>query len=161
MRDLYKTIASIEHALTRGLDRKAAPPKEKPKPSIRAWRAPAAATDTRYPTEQIFKKEKSMPSLTVSARALKVTAALDAAAVAALPTPEGQARIKLSISCDGKIYTADIAMKSLRKCKATIAANGVENVFTLLQGKLKGNEIIEAGIVAQVKLTAKGEETKA
>ena len=40
----------------------------------------------------------------------------------------------------------------MRKVKATIAANGAENVFVMVQGKLKNNEIVEAGIVAQVKV---------
>jgi hypothetical protein len=57
----------------------------------------------------------------------------------------------LAITCDGKVYTADIATKSLRKARATIAANGAENVFVMVQGKLKGNEITECGLVAQVK----------
>jgi hypothetical protein len=53
--------------------------------------------------------------------------------------------------CEGKIYTADVATKSLRKVKATIAANGAENTFVMIQGKLKNDEIAECGIVAQVK----------
>jgi hypothetical protein len=152
MRDIYKSIAYVEHAVTRGLDRKAAPPRKKWKPSSYVWRAPTTASDTRYPAEQIFKpEEKPMASLTVTARAMKVTVPLDAAAVTALPTPDGQARSKLTINCEGKSYVADIATKSLRKVKATIAANGAENVFVMVQWKLKGGEIIEAGIVAQVK----------
>ena len=108
-----------------------------------------------------------MTQLTVTARALKVTAVLDAAVVATLPAPEGQARSKLIINCERKNYTADIATKSLRKVKATIAANGVENVFVMVQGKLKNNEIAECGIVAQVKVAKtadrspkEGEEAK-
>jgi hypothetical protein len=93
-----------------------------------------------------------MTSPTVNARAMKVTVPLDAAAVATLPAPDGQARSKLTIICEGKNYIADIATKSLRKVKATIAANDVENVFVMVQGKLRNNEIIEAGIVAQVKI---------
>jgi hypothetical protein len=139
--------------LTRGLERKVAPPRKKPKPSSYVWRAPTTTTEVQYPTEQIFKpKEKLMTSLTVNARAMKVTVPLDAAAVATLPAPDGQARSKLIINCEGKSYVADIATKSLRKVKATIAANGVENVFVMAQGKLRNNEIIEAGIVAQVKV---------
>jgi hypothetical protein len=153
MRDLYRTINYIEHTLTRGLDRKAASPSKKSKPSSYVWRAPMTATEVRYPTEQIFKpKENPMASLPVTARAMKVTAALDAAAVAALPAPEGQARSKLTIACEGKNYTTDVSTKSLRKVKTTIAANGAENVFVMVQGKLKGNEIIECGIVAQIKV---------
>jgi hypothetical protein len=51
MRDLYRTINYIERTFTRGLERKAATPREKPKPSSCVWRAP----DIRYPAEQIFK----------------------------------------------------------------------------------------------------------
>jgi hypothetical protein len=51
----------------------------------------------------------------------------------------------------GRFTTADIATKSLRKAKATITASGAENVFVMVQGKLKGNEIIDCGLVAQVK----------
>ena len=87
----------------------------------------------------------------LTARALKVTVPLDAAEIAALPAPDGQARSRLAITCEGKIYAADIATKSLRKAKATIAASGVGNVFALVQGKLKDNEIVECGLVAQVK----------
>jgi hypothetical protein len=152
MRDLYKTIAHIEHVLTRGLERTAtaSPPRGKPKPSPRAWHAPA--TDTLYP--EIFRstKDKPVPPLTLTAGALKVTAALDAAMVAALPTPDGQSRSKLTITCDGTNYTADVATKSLRKVKTTIATNGAENVFVMVQGKLRNTEIIECGIVAQVKV---------
>jgi hypothetical protein len=86
---------------------------------------------------------------TLSARALKVTCVLDVAEVAKLPTPDGQARSKLTINCEGRVYSADVATKSLRKCKATIAAN---ECVVILQGKLKGNEIIDCGIVAQVKV---------
>jgi hypothetical protein len=96
-----------------------------------------------------------MSQLTLSTRAMKVTMVLDTVVVATLPTPDGQARSKLIINCDGQNYHADIATKSLRKAKATIAANGAENVFVMVQGKLKGNEIAECGIVAQVKV--KGE----
>ena len=92
-----------------------------------------------------------MAQLNLTARALKITVPLDVAEVAALPDPGGQARSQLAITCDGKIYSADIATKSLRKAKATIATSGAENVFVMVQGKLRNNEIIECGLVAQVK----------
>jgi hypothetical protein len=76
---------------------------------------------------------------------------LDVSKVRALPDPGGQARCLLAIACDGKIYTADIATKALRKAKSTISTNGAENVFAMVQGKLRGNEITECGLVAQVK----------
>jgi hypothetical protein len=154
MRNVHKTIAYIEHTLIRGLERKAVPPREKPKHSY-VWRAPTTMTTTevRYPIERVFTpKEKPMSQLIVNARAMKITAPLDAAAVATLPAPDGQARSKLVINCEGKNYTADVATKSLRKVKATIAASGAENVFVMVQGKLKNNKIVECGIVAQVKV---------
>jgi hypothetical protein len=119
----------------------------------------ARRQENSYP-EQLFRpkgtpKDKLMPRLTLTARALKVTAGLDVAEIAALPTPDGQARSQLAITCEGKVYVADIATKSLRKAKTTIAANGAENVFAMLQGKLKGNEIVECGLVAQVKTTSR------
>ena len=92
-----------------------------------------------------------MTRLTLSARALKITIPLDAMEVRTLPDPGGQARCLLAITCEGKIYTADIATKALRKARSTISANGAEKVFVLIQGKLKGNEITECGLVAQVK----------
>jgi hypothetical protein len=114
--------------------------------------ANATVADTQYLRERLFKpKDKPVTRLTLSARALKVTVPLDAAEVAVLPDPGGQARSQLAIACDGKIYTADIATKSLRKAKAVIAANGAANVFVLVQGKLRNSEIIECGLVAQVK----------
>jgi hypothetical protein len=66
--------------------------------------------------------------------------------------PRGQSRSKLTIDGEGKIYNADIATKSLRKVKTTIAANGVENVFVMVQGKLKNSEIVDCGIIAQLKV---------
>jgi hypothetical protein len=150
MRDINRTIDFIERTLTRNLDRPAAPPREKPEPTPRVWHAPAS--DVAYPEQATEPREKPVATqLTVSAKALKVTAALDAAEVLALPVPDGQARSHLAIACDGKVYRADIATKSLRKVKTTIAANGAENVFVIVQGKLKGNEIAECGLVAQVK----------
>jgi hypothetical protein len=177
MRDLYKSVAHIERGMLRGaLERKAAtlpkemvvPKREPPKSSIRGWHAPVSATDIVYP-EQVFRSKNklkftsgntssrdtsrnlSMTKLTLSARALKITIPLDAMEVRALPDLGNQARCQLAIACDGKIYTADIATKALRKAKSTISANGVENVFCMAQGKLKGNEIVECGLVAQVK----------
>ncbi len=154
MRDVFKTIEHIERTMTRGLERAAAVPEKKPPPSPRVWRAPM--TDTNYP-EQVFKpKDKPVAtSLTITARALKIVAMLDPATVAALPAPpNGQSRSILTITCEGKIYTADVAAKALRKTQALIVANGAEQVFCTVQGKLSGNQILECGIVAQVKVSS-------
>jgi hypothetical protein len=91
-----------------------------------------------------------MTQLTLTARALKITIPLDAAEIARLRAPD-ETRVLLAINCEGKTYTADITTKSLRKAKGVISANRAENVFAMVQGKLRGNEIIECGLVAQVK----------
>ena len=182
MRDLQKTIDSVERGLLRGLERPlpargaVPPPAPPPKSSIRAWHAPVSATEVRYP-EQAFKPSRNKPvttpttitvptaptptpapqrrgcktQLTVTARAIKVTVPLSATEIRALPSLHDQERVKLAIVCEGKLYSADIATKSLRKAKSAISANGTENVFAMVQGKLKGNEITECGLVAQVK----------
>ena len=133
MRDLTKTIDYIERGMLRGLDRKPASSLPKgmvaPKPSIRAWHAPVTASDTRpVRFEQVFRpkdkltkdmlKDNPMARLTLTARTLKITVPLDAAEVRALPTSD-ETRSQLAITCEGKVYTADIATKSLRKAKAS------------------------------------------
>jgi hypothetical protein len=82
---------------------------------------------------------------------VKVTIPLDPAAIAMLPLPDRE-RVELVVSCDGQRYTANIATKSLRKTKNTIAANNADAVFVMLQGKLKGDEIVECGLVGQIKI---------
>jgi hypothetical protein len=151
MRDLNKAIEHVESKLMRGLDRPAAPPREKRQPSSQFWRAPV--TDTQYPEQFKPKGKTGMSPITLTTRALKVTIVLDPGAVATLPTPDGQVRSKLTITCDGKVYSADVATKSLRKCKTTIAASefAASECVVILQGKLKGDEISECGIAAQVK----------
>jgi hypothetical protein len=63
--------------------------------------------------------------------------------------------VTLQVAVEGRKFTADIAAKSLRKCQATLAEHGVENVATIIQGKLgPGDRIVEAGLVAQVKVKA-------
>jgi hypothetical protein len=105
--------------------------------------APAATTPTSAPNRN---------QLTISAKSVKVTVPLDPAEIKALPPLHDQDRVKLAVSCDGRLYTADIATKSLRKAKSTINASGVENIFCMIHGKLQGNEIVECGLVAQVKV---------
>ena len=78
---------------------------------------------------------------------------LDPAAVVTLEAPEGgPSRIRLTITtAEGGVLRAEVAAKSLRKAQRTIAENGPEAVFCMLQGKLVKNEITECGLVAQVK----------
>jgi len=157
-RDINRALAQVERAMARALDESSAkPPKKetartKP-PTIRAWRAPAS-NHFQYPepkAQSVFREKTSMTKLSVTARAIKVTIPLDSAAIGMLPAPDQQ-RVELIVGCDGQRYSASISTKSLRKAKSTISANGAEKVFVMLQGRLKGGEIIECGLVAQVKI---------
>jgi hypothetical protein len=94
----------------------------------------------------------------LNAKALKVTMVLNPAEVAAVPAP-ATSRVKLSIDVDGRCVTADIASKSLRKAQATIAEHGADNVAAILQGKLQGNTVVEAGLVAQPKKEKPADKT--
>ena len=157
-RDVNRALEHVERAMARSLDESSAkPPKETtPKtrsPTIRAWRAPAS-NHSQYPepkARSVFREKITMTKLAVTARAVKVTIPLDAIAVGTLPLPNGE-RVELAVSCDGQRYATSISTKSLRKAKNTIATNGAEKVFVILQGKLKGAEILECGLVAQVKI---------
>jgi hypothetical protein len=151
MRDINRAIERVERAMAHALDRpereKAGEkPKAKP-PKIHTWRAPAGDTSqyAEATKRRVFWEKTSMTKLAVTARAINVSVPLDPAAIGALPLPDGE-RTDLAVNCDGKLYAAN-----LRKVKTAIAANGAEAMFVMLQGKLKGDEIIECGITAQVK----------
>ena len=95
-----------------------------------------------------------MPQAVLNARALKCTVALDPAEIESLALVEGRSRVELNIrTADGRIVSADIAAKAVRKAQAVIAEHGTDGVAALLQGKLgKGDVLLEAGLVAQPKV---------
>jgi hypothetical protein len=89
--------------------------------------------------------------LKLEARALKVTTLLDPAALIGVEVPNGLSKAKLQIAVAGRTVTAEVNAKSLRRAVTTIATGGPDSVTLLLQGKLEGNVILEAGIAAQPK----------
>jgi hypothetical protein len=91
---------------------------------------------------------------TIAARTVKVTIPLDPAAVLGLTVKDGQARAKFTVTHDAGALRADVRAKSVRKVQATIIANGADNVFVAMQGKLGRGEILECGLTAQVKAKA-------
>jgi hypothetical protein len=53
---------------------------------------------------------------------------------------------------DGRMVTADVAAKAVRKAQAVIAQHSAAGVAAFLQGKLgNGDVLLEAGLVAQPK----------
>ena len=95
---------------------------------------------------------------TIAARGpLKVTAVLDPAALVDLAVPNGIARITLHITAGEARYTVDLNAKNARRAIAMIRELGPENVAAIVQGRLAGNAIAEAGLVVQAKKAAEPE----
>jgi hypothetical protein len=87
----------------------------------------------------------------LNARALKCTVVLDPAEVAELVAPDGKPRVVVAIRLPDRRVSADLNAKSVRKAVAAIAEHGPDGVAVIIQGKLVGDAIAEAGIVAQPK----------
>jgi hypothetical protein len=91
--------------------------------------------------------------INVAARSLKVTAMLDAAALAGVVVPNSASKVTLHVSTPGRSVTAEVNARSLRRAVAAIAEAGPDGVAMLLTGKLEGNNTVaEAGIAAQLKV---------
>ena len=88
----------------------------------------------------------------------KVSIVLDARAFVGVVVPNGAPRFSILVAVAGKTLKAklDLNAKSARKCCATIAEHGPEGVSVLLQGKLVGDVIEEAGIAAAPKTPKPG-----
>jgi hypothetical protein len=99
-----------------------------------------------------------MPVL--NARALKCTVVLDPAEVTQLAAPDGQPRVAIEIRLPDGVVTADLAAKSLRRAIATVREHGPDSVAAIVQGRLVGTEITEAGLAVQPKV-AKPEKAEA
>ena len=83
-------------------------------------------------------------------RALKVSVVLDPAAFAAAATAGPPGVLDLHLP-NGQAVKATINAKSIRKSLTTIGELGAENVVTILQGRLVGDVIEEAGLSTQPK----------
>ena len=88
----------------------------------------------------------------LNARALKCTIVLDPAEVAQLVAPDGKPRTVIAIRLPDRRVSADLNAKSVRKAVAAISEHGPDGVAVIIQGKLVGDTIAEAGIVAQPKV---------
>lgn len=86
----------------------------------------------------------------LNARSLKAVVVLDPAELAAMADSAGQ-RVVLTINAGGRTLGADVASKSFRKARLAIAEHGVEGVAAIVQGKLVGDTISEAGLMVTVK----------
>ena len=87
-----------------------------------------------------------------NARALKCTIVLDPAEVAQIAATDGKPRVVIDIRLPDRRVSVDLNAKSVRKAVAAIGEHGPDGVAVIIQGKLVGDAIAEAGIVAQPKV---------
>jgi hypothetical protein len=92
-----------------------------------------------------------MPQPTLNARALKCTVVLDPAEVAQLAAPDGQPRVAIEIRLPDRRVSAELNAKSVRRSLAMLGEHGPDGVAVIVQGRLVGDTIIDAGIFAQPK----------
>jgi hypothetical protein len=85
----------------------------------------------------------------LESRALKVTAVLDPAAIAGITVPNGTAKFAVKLRVAGRTLSADLNAKSLRRCVIAVQAAEEGGVAVVLQGRLEGDAIVDAGITAQ------------
>ena len=65
--------------------------------------------------------------------------------------PNGQAKFAVMIRVAGRTLTADLNAKSLRRAVTAVNATEPSTIAVVIQGRLEGDSILEAGIVAQAK----------
>jgi hypothetical protein len=88
----------------------------------------------------------------LNACAMKVTVVLDPAEAAQIAAPDGKPRVVIDIRLPDRRLTADLAAKSVRRALATISEHGPDGVAVIVQGKLVGDTIADAGLMAQPKV---------
>jgi hypothetical protein len=85
---------------------------------------------------------------TVQAKSIKATVVLETSDIVQLKVPNGVSRVLLRVEVAGRALTADVNAKSVRKCIAAIEAAGSDVANVVLQGRLEGDTLVEAGIAA-------------
>jgi len=104
-------------------------------------------------SRMIYYNHRRSTMTTVSAHKLKITTIIKAEELLQVPAPDGKPRVILRVKFpDGRVLSADLAAKSVRKAQASIRELGSENIALVLQGALTANDVVtEAGLVAQPK----------
>jgi hypothetical protein len=85
----------------------------------------------------------------LQAKAFKITAVIEAEAIASLNIPNAQPRLPLRIATASRTFRVELAAKSLRKVQAALAAAGPDGLTIIVQGRLEGEHLLDAGIAAQ------------
>lgn len=91
------------------------------------------------------------PLISLSAKAIKVTLVVDPQGLVGVVVPNGIARVPFAVTVAGnRVVRGQFNAKSARRAIAMLAEHGIDNVAVIIQGKLVGNEIEEAGIAVNV-----------
>jgi hypothetical protein len=93
-----------------------------------------------------------MPQPVLNARALKCTIVLDPVEAAQIVASDGKPRVVIDIRLPDRRVSVDLNAKSVRKTIAAISEYGPDGVAVVIQGKLVGDVLTEAGIAAQPKV---------
>jgi hypothetical protein len=91
-----------------------------------------------------------MPTVTAKS-GLKVVAILEPAELLDVVVPDGKPRLVLTVRLPDGTVTADLNAKPVRRAIAAIREQGADAVAAILQGRLSGNAITEAGLSVQPK----------
>jgi hypothetical protein len=108
------------------------------------------AAGPRLVAERVLPDQENLMQI-LNARALKCTIVLDPVEVAQIVAPDGKPRVVLAIRLPDRRLSVDLNAKSVRKVLATISEHGPDGVSVIVQGKLVGDTIAEAGLMAQPK----------
>ena len=111
-----------------------------------------SASEQSAPEQKPTHRQRQGGIVTLSAKALKVSCALDPVAIAGLELPTGVPRILFAVTAGEQQLTGHVAAKSLRRAQGRIAELGPAGVVIVLQAKLaKKTRLEEVGIAAQPK----------
>jgi hypothetical protein len=109
------------------------------------------AAGPRLVTERVLPDQESLMQV-LNARVLKCTVVLDPVEVAQLVAPDGKPPVVIDIRLPDRRLSVDLAAKSVRRAIATISEHGPDGVVVIVQGKLVGDTINEAGMFSQPKV---------
>jgi hypothetical protein len=112
-------------------------------------RKEALSLSTQAALQDLQQRSKGPAMTTVVAKGpLKVVAVLPPEVVAELKVPD-DGRFSLAILAGEGEYTAELNPKTARKAIATAKQLGANNCAAIIQGRLQGEKIMEAGLVVQ------------
>ena len=119
-------------------------------PAARAALASRQAT-APPPASARITSPRSDGRLSLNAKSLKATAVVDGVDLIRFEVPAGSPPIEFTINAQGRKVTGRFNAKSLRKAVTAVNEIGADGVAVVIQGRLAGGVLEEAGISITVK----------